>query len=168
MSLVIKKWYASETVNEENNYVHLHGRASGLMSWILSKLSIDPTVELQISEGLIKYSTSSFSGTDLRLIPLKSISSISYSFEKPWKSALGIALLSIGLGQFSIWLVLVGLILSVVYYFFNKTLTIAANEASGYRASFSFSPSLIEDVDINETEAKRVVQIITQLLTKKD
>lgn len=32
MSLVIKKWYAGDVANKNNDFVHLVGRESGLLS----------------------------------------------------------------------------------------------------------------------------------------
>ena len=94
------------------------------------------------------------------MIPMKSVSSVSYAYEKPWKMALLLTLLFISFMG-------IGLVIGAVYYYFNKTLTIAVNESSGTTSSFSFSPSVIEGKDVNETEAKIVVGIITKLLSKE-
>ncbi len=160
MALVIKKWYSNETANEEGNYVHLIGREAGLLSWLLSLVKIDPTNEIEIKDNIIKFSTSSWSGQEKRIIPMKAITSAFYGYQKPWKSALAI---TIALLPF----LFIGLIVGPLYYFLNKNLTVAVVEASGWMGSFSFKRSIIEGQNITEEEAQKVIEIIRSLIEAK-
>jgi len=160
MSLVIKKWYAGNESNNNGDYVHLVGREAGLISWLLSLLKIDATSEVEVKENLIKFTTSSFSGREKRIIPLNSITSAYYGYEKPWKMAL---VLTVLLMPFFF----IGLIVGPLYYFLNKNLTVAVVEASGWVGAFSFKRSVIEGQNINEEQAYKVIDIIRELIESK-
>lgn len=160
MSLVIKKWYAGSEENVNGDYVHLVGREAGLLSWFLSILKIDATSEVEVKENLIKFTTSSLAGREKRIIPMNSITSAYYGYEKPWKMAL---LLTVLLMPFFF----LGLIVGPLYYFLNKNLTVAVVEASGWVGAFSFKRSVIEGQNINEEQAYKVIDIIRELIESK-
>ncbi len=160
MSLVIKKWYAGDQENENGDYVHLVGREAGLLSWILSLFKIDPISEVEIKENLIKFTSSSLAGQEKRIIPMSSVTSAYYGYEKPWKMALFLTVLLMPL-------FFIGLIVGPLYYILNKNLTVAVVEASGWVGGFSFKRSVIEGQNINEEEAYRVIEIIRGLIETK-
>ena len=160
MSLVIKKWYAGNESNEDGDYVHLVGREAGLLSWALSLFKIDATSEVEIKDNLIKFTSSSLAGQEKRIIPMNSITSAYYAYEKPWKMALVLTLLLTPV-------FFIGLIVGPLYYFLNKNLTVAFVEASGWVGSFSFKRSVIEGQNINEDEAYRVIDIVRTLIEAK-
>lgn len=160
MSLVIKKWYAGDDANENGNFVHLVGREAGLLSWFLSIFKIDPTSEIEIKDNLIKFTSSSLAGQEKRIIPLKSITSAYYGYEKPWKTALVLTILLMPV-------FFIGFIVGPLYYFLNKNLTVGVVEASGWVGSFSFKRSIIEGQNINEEEAYKVIEIIRSLIEAK-
>ena len=160
MSLVIKKWFAGNDANENGDFVHLIGREAGLLSWLLSVFKIDPTSEIEIKENLIKFTSSSLAGQEKRIIPLKSITSAYYGYEKPWKMAL---VLTVVLTP----IFFIGLIVGPLYYFLNKNLTVGVVEASGWVGAFSFKRSVIEGKNISEEEAYKVIEIIRSLIEAK-
>ena len=182
MTLVIKKWSASEIPDENGNCVHLVGRSGGAMSWLLSLFKIDPTIEVEISNLLIKFTSSSYAGKEIRIVPLQSISSAYYGYEKPWKMALFLTILlpviiSILVGSLYYSLnkdltiillpIITGLIMGPIYYHLNKDLNIAVVEGSGWVGGFSFKRSVIEGQNINEQQAYEVIEIIRNLIEKK-
>ncbi|RMH42766.1 MAG: hypothetical protein D6694_07645 [Gammaproteobacteria bacterium] len=152
MSLVIKKWYASKTPDKDGNYVHLVGREGGLISWILSLLRIDATVEVEVKDDVIRFVSSSLAGKQIRVIPMKSITSAFYGYEKPWKAALLLTVLLMP--------ALIGLIVGPLYYILNKNLTVAVVEASGWVGAFSFRRSVIEGQNIDEERAYQIIELI--------
>jgi len=160
MALVIKKWYADDKADENGNYIHLMGREGGLLSWMLSKFKIDPSSEVEIKDNLIKFTTSSLAGQEKRVIPLNSITSAYYGYQKPWKMALVLTALLTPV-------FFIGLIVGPVYYFLNKHLTVGVVEASGWSGEFSFKRSVIEGQNINEEEAYKVIEIIRSLIEAK-
>jgi hypothetical protein len=159
MALVLKKWYASQTPNQDGNHVHLVGRQAGLFAWLLSVIGIDPTTEVEIKENLIVFTKSSLSGRERRVIPMKSVCSAYYGYEKPWQAALafGIVLLPI---------FFIGVIVGPLYYYLNKRLTVGVVETSSWVGGFSFKRSVIEGQSIDEQKAYEVIDIIRGLIEK--
>lgn len=160
MALVLKKWHASKTANENGNYVHLIGREAGLFAWILSLIGIDPTTEVEIRENLIVFTSGSLAGREKRVIPMKSVCSAYYGYKKPWKEALGIGILLTPV-------LLIGLIAGPLYYFLNKELTVGVVESSSWIGGFSFKRSVIEGKNIDEKNAYEVMDIIRGLIEAK-
>jgi len=160
MALVLKKWHASKTANENGNYVHLIGREAGLLAWLLSLVGIDPTTEVEIREHLIVFTAGSLAGREKRVIPMKSVCSAYYGYKKPWKEALAIGVLLTPV-------LLIGLIAGPLYYFLNKELTVGVVEASSWVGGFSFKRSVIEGKNIDEKNAYEVMDIIRSLIEAK-
>lgn len=160
MALVIKKWHASKTVNPDGNYVHLVGRESGLLAWFLALVGIDPTTEIEIKDNLIIFTDGSLEGSRKRVIPMKSVCSAYYGYEKPWKVALLIGILMSPLYGF-------GLLIGPLYYFLNKSLSIGVIENSGWIGGFSFKRSVIEGQNIDEKKAYEVIDIVRTLIEDK-
>jgi len=166
MSLVIKEWYSSEQPNQNGEYVYLHGREGGLISWILSVFKIDPTSEVRVQGNMIKWDTSSLAGSEKRIVPIRSITSAYYGYEKPWKTALVITAIGFSLTSVSAAFLLIALA-GPVYYFLNKSLTVGIVEKSGWTGSFSFKRSVIEGQNISEEEAYKVIDVIRGLIESK-
>jgi len=160
MALVLKKWYAGNTADNTGNYVHLVGRQPGFFAWVLSVLGVDPTTEVEVKQHLIVFTAGSLSGRERRVIPLKSISSTYYGYEKPWKEALLVTLLLMPLFG-------IGLLLGPLYYILNKKLTVGVVEMSGWIGGFAFKRSVIEGKNISEPEAYQVIEIIRLLIEAK-
>lgn len=58
----------------------------------------------------------------------------------------------------------VALGIAILYYKFNKRLTLGFSESSGHSPAIVFKPSLIEGETINEEAALRVATILRQLV----
>lgn len=160
MALVIKKWQAGQVPDAQGNYVHLVGREAGLLAWFLSIIHLDPTMELEVKKDLIVFQTSSLAGREKHVIPMRSISSAYYGFQKPWKISLllGIALMPV---------FFIGIIVGPLYYFLNKTLAVGVVEISGSTRNFAFKRSIIEGQSLGEEDAYRVIEIIRFLVEQK-
>ena len=167
MALVIKRWECGVEANEQGNFVHLIGREGGLVSWLLSLINIDPVSEVEVKENLIKFTTSSLAGKETRIIPIKSLTSAYYAYEKPWKIAAGIMVVGLFLSTVHIGLTLLTIVLGAVYYFLNKNLSVAVVEASGWSGSFAFKRSVIEGQNIDEQSGYEVIDIIRQRIELK-
>jgi hypothetical protein len=181
-TLVIKDWRVnSKPIDEKNNFVSITGREGGLIAWILSRMGIDPTTTILVGPERIEFSSSSLAGTESRLIPLQGVCSSYYGYHKPWKVAttiistgviIGIAV-SDGIsksGSISSFMVIfsIGIIIALIYYFLNRTLTLGFVEHSGVVNGIKFKRSIIENVDINQEQAKAVCIIVQRLLEAKE
>lgn len=185
-ALVIKSWKSgTKPIDDQNNFVNITGREGGAIAWVLSLMGIDPTTTILVGLDRIEFSSSSLEGTASRLIPLQNICSTYYGYHKPWKSAISImtALMLIGISigsilaesgahsgvftSFTIFSVL-GAFIAIVYYFLNITLTLGFVEHSGIVNGIRFKRSVIENIEINQEQAKAVCIIIQRLIEFKE
>lgn len=185
-ALVIKAWKAEgKPIDEKNNYVSIVGRESGLIAWILSLMGVDPTTSIRVGMDRVEFSSSSLAGTQSRLIPLQSVCSTYYGYHKPWKAAVAIVAFFLFFGtsiasalvdggsrnsQVSVFLgtFVAGFVVALIYYFLNRTLTLGFVETSGVVSGIKFKRSVIENMDINETQAKTVCTIVQRLIEAKE
>jgi len=177
MAYVIKSWLAGDQPDAHGNFVAIIGRKEGIISWVLARFGIDPTVSITVNDSRIEFAEASLSGSVRRLIPLPSVCSTVYGYHKPWKKA-------IGLSVFLIWIIcsiasaagngfsfgglfggiLVGAIVALVYFFLNRTLTLGFVENSGVISAIQFKRSVVENEDINEAQAGYVCQVVQSLV----
>jgi hypothetical protein len=171
-TLVIKKWQVSNNpIDSQGNFIDIVGREGGLISWILAVVKIDPVSSIRVSDKRVEFSTASLSGTTHRMIPVGNVSSTYYGYHKPWKSGLVIFLvllfvLSLILGDgflAKLVVTLFSLGIALGYYFLSRTLTLGFVEYSGAVSSIQFKRSVIENVDVDEGQAKFVSEV-TQFL----
>lgn len=178
-ALVIKEWtVSSKVIDEKNNFVRITGREGGLIAWILSLMGIDPTTTIQVGLERIEFSSASLAGTQSRMIPLQGVCSSYYGYHKPWKAAASIIGMFLLLGTFissaggpsgaSLLSALAGLVIATLYYFLNRTLTLGFVEHSGAVCGIQFKRSVIENVDIDQDQAKTVCVLIQRLIEAKE
>lgn len=161
-ALVIKE----AEVNEAGPlYVRIKGRKSGLLDWFLTLIGIDTTTTFEVYENRIEFTEGSLSGQIKEMIPMSSISNLGTGYMKPiiWMvlAVLSLLLIIPTLGISALFMFLFGFL-----YFFRKSLLLYAIPNSGSGAVIIFKRSLIENVNITEAEAYRIIEIITQLVEK--
>ena len=157
----------------------------GLIAWLLSLMRIDPTTTILVGLDRLEFTSASLAGTASRLIPLQSICSTYYGYHKPWKvaaiimSVFGIFAFLLASGAANkgevggaVWSFLVtggiGVVLAMLYYFLNRTLTLGFVEQSGVVSGIQFKRSVIENVDVNQEQAKTVCAIVQRLIEAKE
>lgn len=153
MALVIKKWRAEETPDAEGNYVYIHGREEGLLSWLLNVVGIDATTTFRVTDETVIFEQGSLAGYSQRIIPISSLSSSFFGFFKPWREALALGLVLLPV-------VGLGLIVGPLYYYLNKKLGLGVVEVSGLTSGIEFKRSLIEGQNIDENQSRRVIAIL--------
>jgi len=176
-TLVLRSWKVdTKPIDANGNYVDISGRQSGLLSWFLALLGVDPTTTIKIGPVRVEFHQSSLSGISTRMIPLQGICSTYYGYYKPWKEALAIIVLCSVLGNvimaagswtgaLLVWLL--GLVLGFLYYFLNKTLTLGFVENSGVANGIQFKRSVIENVAVDADQARVVCEITQSLIEQK-
>ena len=169
MALVVKSWKVTSHPAPGEPNVAIVARDSGLMSFVLSMVGIDATSTLQISSRHVFYEEGSLAGFTRRFVPLEHVASTFYGRIKPWKKTGFFIALSIGLGgmvsgAFGMLVLLVGIALSLLYYFLNRTLTIGVIDVSGTVTELSFGRSLLEGQEVDEKAAENVMRIVEHLI----
>lgn len=177
-ALVLKTWKVGvDPVDDDGNYVAVSGRKSGLMSWFLALVGVDPTTTIKIGAERVEFRESSLAGSNIRMIPLQGVCSTYYGYHKPWKEAFAIVVffffVSIGLrgaqAPFIIALIIavMGISFGIFYYFLNRTLTLGFVENSGVLSGIQFKRSVIENVDVNEEQVRFLCQITQGLIEQR-
>lgn len=184
-ALVIKSWAVKhQPVDENRNYINILGRQGGLVSWILSLMGIDPTTAIKVGAEKIEFSETSLAGINYRLIPLENVCSTYYGYHKPWKTSATIvavfAFIGLSMGTavaeggsqgaaFVTFIVstVIGAVIAFVYYFLNRTLTLGFVEHSGVPSGIRFKRSMIENIDVNQDQAKLVCDLVQELIETK-
>jgi hypothetical protein len=184
-ALVIKSWKAEGDVMEEKgSYVSIVGRKAGLIAWVLSIMGIDPITKIVVGSERVEFSSSSLAGSAYRLIPLEGICSTYYGYHKPWGTAVSIIVFFAFIGlsaaggasqegspQAAITAFLItiaiGAFIGLIYYFLNRKLTLGFVEVSGVVSGIEFKRSVIENVEINQEQAKKVCLIVQNAIESK-
>lgn len=153
-------------INENGpHYVHMKGRKSGLLSWLLARFGVDDSTTLDVYEDRIEYSDGSWSGSFAETIPLTHVSNLGAGFLKPFLYVvLAIICLVAAIPTFGITLLPMALFFFL--YCTRKTLLVYVIPDSGSVTSFCFKRSIIEGVRISQESADRIVAIVEQLVVK--
>lgn len=173
MALVVKKWYANVTTpDQEGNFVMVECRQEGIVAYILNALGIAPTTTIKVGNERIEFTRGSLEGFDCRLIPLGSICSSYYGYQRPWKAVVGFIAAGIFLGftiaqssgfmGFVVAMLMVGG--GILYYLLNKKLTLGFIEYSGVSNGIQFKRSVIEGQRIEEDDARRVCTLVQTII----
>lgn len=172
MALVVKRWYADTKPNENGNYVEIAAREPGFFAWLLSLFKIDPSFFLNIGYDQVTFEKSNFIGYKKTVITTENISSSFYGYHKPWVKALTIFSVFLGIGAAfadssagtAFVIFVIGLLISVIYYFLNKELMIGFSEMNGDNYALVLKRSVIENKEINEKQMELVIDIILTLI----
>lgn len=170
MALVVKSWKVTSQPAPGAPNISIVARDSGLLSFVLSTLGIDPTATLQVSSRHVFYEEGSLAGFTRRFVPLEHVASTFYGRIKPWKEtgifmALSVVLGGSSGGAIGMLLTIVGVALSMLYYFLNRTLTIGLIDVSGGPPiKLTFSRSMIEGQELDEKATENVIRVIEHLI----
>lgn len=169
MAMVVKSWKVTSHPAPGEPNVAIVARDSGLMSYVLSMVGIDATATLQISSRHVFYEEGSLAGFTRRFVPLEHVAHTFYARVKPWKATGILIALSIGLGgmvsgAFGMLVLLVGIALSLLFYFLHRPLTIGVMDLSGTPTGLTFGRSLLEGQEVDEKAAENVMRIIEHLI----
>ena len=74
MAYVVKHWEASNTPNQNGEFVNIKGRQEGWISWILSFVGVDPTIHMVVTQKNFLLEARTFWGYARRSIPISRIS----------------------------------------------------------------------------------------------
>ena len=162
-ALVIKE----ARINENGPlYVKIKGRKSGLIAWILSLLGIDATTTLEVYGDRMEFTEGSLYGRLIQMIPLSAVCNVITGYLKPF-TYLIIALICIPLAipTFGISLILTAVF--GILYFLRKSVLISIIPNSGHGPAICFKRSVIENVNIEEGDAYRIIAIINALSLKQ-
>lgn len=170
--------------DEKGVHVTITGRRSGLIGLLLSLMGIDPITKVVVSQERLEFSWASLSGIEYRVIPLINICSTYYGFRKPWTAAIALWVAIIAAGYLVLeelllgantaesllgmgWVTLIGAVIGIVYYVLNRKMTLGFVESSGHVNAIAFKPSIIENVQVDEVQARNVSIVVQRCIEAK-
>jgi len=165
-AMVVKEVAIDETKDEQ---VRIVARKEGLISWLLSLMGIDSTYTLRVYADRIESLEGSLSGQLKTVVPMMQVDTYIAGFTKPVMSlVMGIilvllvvlALCMFGKIGFVSQIMIVAAILCFVQYFTKKCLMLNFTTVGANGILFLFKRSVIEGVNVDETFADRVCEIV--------
>ena len=167
VALVLKEFKLNEN---EDEFLKIMGRASGLIGWILSQFGIDPITSLCCNTKSIKFEEASIQkGKNTLNVPLASISGVYSGINKPFVLlVLGIIFIFGGIfgaiASRSFSMFFLGLIIgvvSIVFYYLKKTM-IFGIYCGGDRpiATICLKKSIIEGQNIDESKYETAANVL--------
>ncbi len=168
-TLVIRKFDVNEN-GLDGKYLEIIGRASGLISWILTLMKLDTLTTLHLEADRLSVKTSSLSGEIHTVIPLGAIESTKCGFSKSmiWLTLAVIVilggLLSGEVGAF-IGSLVVGAVFFVIYFLSNRMFISVA--AGSETISIAFQKGIIEDVSVDLDKTLVALQLLNSMVVKE-
>jgi len=176
VSLALRRF----TINPDaENQITIEGRKTGFIQWLLVLFHFGNTYKINVKKNYISYSSESIQGESLTLTPVQKIASTSCGYRNPIGLLIAAAIVFLiglifyvssrhsfygsasGMGLF--YTIVIALIL-VGIYFYNKRFYISIQTMGGYNFVLSFRGSLVENVFVNITNVKEVVERINELV----
>ena len=172
-ALVVKKFFNSSTPRDDGVYVEIVGRQSGLMAWLFALMKIDPTIEMRVRYTKIEYMASSISGFNRVILPIESVASVFFGVNRPWLLSLtwlvifllgAFAAAEIGSTPAVLGLIVVGAIVAVLIFIFNRQRVIGFTDVTGEDYELVLKRSIIEGKEITEQTLDEISKIILALV----
>jgi lipid-A-disaccharide synthase-like uncharacterized protein len=174
--IVLKRFRINE-VASAGPAVEISGRASGIVSWVLNLLRLEPGIDLTVTDSEVSIRSASLGGVLHTYIPLGKVTAAVCGYQRSiW--ALGFAILfafgfvlnflsalvasrrnetSVDMGLAFLFLILGGIALLV--YFFSKKIGVSV-DSSLHTHGVAFKRSLIENVSVDLPQALRAISVI--------
>ncbi|MDR2619297.1 MAG: hypothetical protein LBC62_10545 [Treponema sp.] len=173
--LVLKKFNLNEN---EDEFLHIEGRASGFLSWILSLCGIDPLTSLVCNKQSIKFEESSIrQGKKTLNIPLVAVTGVSSGINKPFGLlVLGVVFILGGIlgailmrsGKAAVFLggLIVGAVF-ILFYSLKKTVVFSVyNGGDKPAATICIKKSIIEGQSIDEKKYESAARILNKAVLR--
>ena len=173
--MVLKHFHVSDDPAAEIG-VQILGRASGIVSWLLTLLKLSPDVELTITRTEASMRSASLSGVVQIYIPLQKVTATVCGYERSIL-ALGAAILSalwfvvallsalfennreeVSSDMAAVVAALVLAAAALLWYFLSKRIAIVLETT--HKHGVVFKRSVIENVSVDLPEALRAIEII--------
>jgi hypothetical protein len=165
-TLVIRKFHIDEN-GSEGKFIEIEGRATGLISWILTILKLDTLTILQLKGDQLKVKASSLSGEVHTVMPLSAIETTQCGFSKSliWLNLAVIAFLyGVVSGDGGVFLLM--LLLAVVFgaiYYFSKRIFLSAT-AGDTKVAIAFKKGVMEGTNIDFDRTLTAIQLLNKLV----
>lgn len=174
-SIVLNRFRVTEDPSAKT-VVELGGRASGIISWLMALLRLEPKTELVVTDTEVSIRAASLSGTKIEYIPLEDIRATICAYYRSMSALIVAALFGVGF-------VLAGLVgfldsnredagsemqaafgclvvaaIALLVYFLSKRISIIIDNGNYY--GVVFKRSVVENVSVDLPQAQRAISVI--------
>ena len=174
-SIVLNRFRVTEDLSAKT-VVELGGRASGIISWLMALLRLEPKTELVVTDTEVSIRAASLSGTKIEYIPLEDIRATICGYYRSMSALIVAALFGVGF-------VLAGLIgfldsnredagsemqaafgclvvaaIALLIYFLSKRISIIIDNGNYY--GVLFKRSVVENISVDLPQAQRAISVI--------
>jgi hypothetical protein len=176
MAAVIKQFNLKP---DDYSYLSIETRESGIISFLLNLLKLDPTVKMVCNNDCIEFEQSSLKGSIKQVIPLNACTEIVTAIHKPillFAAAVVFVLLSLFLlvqtiaNDVPFALCVVSLLVAIacaVFYFLKKTILFAVkNGGDSYAAAIYAQPAVIAGERIDNEKFTEAANILRDKINK--
>lgn len=138
--------------------LRIRGRASGVVGWIFTKLSLSDEVSLELHPQEVRMTLGSLQGVVNACIPLTQISSTTCGYIKPIWLVVVCVVFGLAGGLTNTLLLLLIAAAAAGWYVLNKSLTISIETTGGAVYGISVKRSVIEGVKLDLDDAVFVIE----------
>lgn len=170
MALALKSLRINEKAGENDIYISIVARDTGIFSWILTKLRIKQATMLEVTKSKIRFELSSFSGHVLNSIPFNKLGSSYSGHYKPWYQliwtiiiAFIVAFITCESGLIAGLIICLGGILGGLLVVFNTVTALRFVELNGTVHQVFFKRSFFERCGLSEQQGRKIAEIIQNL-----
>ena len=168
-TLVIRKFNVNES-GSDGRYLEIVGRASGLISWLLTLMKLDTLTTLYLEADRLFVKTSSLSGETHTVMPLGAIESTQCGFSKSmiWITLAVIIVLgglSSGEGGVFFFSLVIGAIFFAIY-FLSKRMFISVT-AGSTTIAIAFKKGVIEGTSVDLDKTLSALQLLNEMVLKQ-
>lgn len=168
-TLVVRKFSINDD-DSDGKYLEIEGRASGIISWLLTLMKLDTLTTLNLKKDHLSVKSSSLSGEIHTVMPLGAIESTQCGFSKSilWL-VLGVStilsgLLSGAVGTFFGFLI-VGAVFILIYFLSKRMfISVAAGNKS---VDIAFKEGVTEGVSVDLDRTLSAIQLLNTMVTKE-
>lgn len=168
-TLVVRKFSVEEN-GSDGKFLEIIGRASGLISWILTVLKLDTLTTLQLEADRLSVKTSNLSGEVHTVMPLGAIESTQCGFSKSmiWIT-LAVVVIVGGLSSGGGWVFIGSLIVGATFlliYFSSKRMFISVT-AGGTSVAIAYKKGVIEGVTVDLDRTLSAIRLLNSMVVKE-
>lgn len=178
------KWHAKNIPDKDGYYVNVEGRGSGIISFLLTLIKLEPRVGLQVSADRLIFSERSFISENTSTTALSKITTTIYGWQNPIPEAFStmiivwvlagaicgllaesiegvgivMAIVVAGLGFF------IGIGAAALIFYLNRALTLGVQTEGGSIMWVKMRRSVIEGIKLDVELAKEASETIDRLV----
>lgn len=174
-SIVLNRFHINEDPSA-NTIVELAGRTSGIISWLMTLLRLEPRTEFVVTNSEVSIRAASLSGTRIEYIPLENVRATICGYYRSIAALIFAAVFGAGFALFGLagffdsnredagsemqaaFGCLLVVAIALLVYFLSKRISVVIDNGNYY--GVVFKRSVVENVSVDLPQAQRAITAI--------